>query len=266
MTAGQRRRARSIALGLAVFVLFMHGLAYLMVGCYADVGSESGPGPDKTVLLVISGNALLSAMLMLSQAMESVTRAFYTRGDLDLILSSPASARRLFSVRIASMALAISVMAMLLAAPFINVLAVGGGPRWLGAYGVVAAMGMASTALAVAITVALFRTLGPKRTRLVAQIVAAVIGAAFVIGLQVAAIFSVGTLSRLAFLQSPTLAALSPGANSILWWPARAVLGDPGALAAVLAASVALLGGAVLTFAPRLADHALAAAGVANGV
>src|SRR5262249_51633130 len=146
MTAGRRRRTRSIALGLAVFALFMHGLAYVMVGRYADVGI----GADKTVLLVITGNALLSAMLMLSQAMESVTRAFYTRGDLDLILSSPASARRLFSVRIAAMALSITVMAMLLAAPFIDVLAAGGGPRWLGAYGIVAAMGMASTALAVA--------------------------------------------------------------------------------------------------------------------
>jgi ABC-2 type transport system permease protein len=265
MTAGRRHRARSIALGLAVFVLFMHGLAYVMVGRYAHIGSDAGPGPGKAVLLVITGNALLSAMLMLSQAMESVTRAFYTRADLDLILSSPASARRLFSVRIAAMALSITAMAMLLAAPFIDVLAVGGGPRWLGAYGVVAALGMASTAFAVALTVALFRTLGPRRTRLVAQIVAAVIGAAFVIGLQVAAIFSVGTLSRLAFLQSPTLAALTPDAGSMLWWPARAVLGDLGTLAAVLAAGAALLGGAVLLFAPRFADHALAAAGVAGG-
>ena len=59
-------------------------------------------------------------------------------------------------------------------------------------------MGAAATALAVALTIALFRLIGPKRTRLVAQIVAAVIGAAFVIGLQVAAILSYGTLSRIA--------------------------------------------------------------------
>jgi hypothetical protein len=42
----------------------------------------------------------------------------------------------------------------------------------------------------------------PERTRLVAQIVAAVIGAAFVIGLQLAAIASNGTLSRYAVLAS----------------------------------------------------------------
>ena len=102
-------------------------------------------------------------------------------------------------------------MATLLAAPFINVLAAYGGSRWLAAYGVVAAIGATAAALAVALTVALFRTLGPKRTRLVAQIVAAVIGAAFVIGLQIAAILSYGDLSRFAVLESDWLVALAPG-------------------------------------------------------
>ena len=260
MTAGRRRRARSIAIGLVVFAVFMHGLAYAMVGRYGHVAADA----DKTVLLVISGNALLSAALMLSQAMESVTRAFYSRADLDLILSSPASARRLFSVRIGAMALAITLMAVLLAAPFIDVLALTGGARWLGAYGVVAALGMMATALAVGLTIALFRVLGPRRTRLVAQIVAAIIGAAFVIGLQVAAIFSYGTLSRLAFLQSDALAALMPDTQSVVWWPARAILGDVGALAAVLATAIALLGAAIFVFAPIFAEHATAAAGVAH--
>ena len=109
--------------------------------------------------------------------MESVTRAFYARSDLDLILSSPAAARKVFAVRIAAMALSVILMAVLLGAPFINVLVWRGGARWLGAYGVVVAMGATAAALAVALTVALFRLIGPKRTRLVAQIVAAVIAA-----------------------------------------------------------------------------------------
>ena len=52
---------------------------------YADVGADA----DKATLVVITGTLLLSWSLMLSQAMESVTRAFYARSDLDLILSSP---------------------------------------------------------------------------------------------------------------------------------------------------------------------------------
>ena len=66
---------------------------------------RSSPHADSGTLVVITGCALLSWSLMVSQAMESVTRAFYARSDLDLILSSPVVARRVFAVRIATMAL-----------------------------------------------------------------------------------------------------------------------------------------------------------------
>jgi ABC-2 type transport system permease protein len=124
--------------------------------------------------VVITGSVLLAWSLLISQAMESVTRAVYARSDFDLILTSPASARKIFAVRIAAMALSVILMAALLGAPIINVLVARGGAGWLGAYGVVAAMGATAAALAVAMTVALFRLIGPKRTRFVAQIVAAV--------------------------------------------------------------------------------------------
>ncbi len=262
LTAGERRRKRTVVIALVIFALFMHLLAYATVAAYAGAARD----PDKLTLVVVTGSALLSWALMLSQAMESVTRAFYARADLDLILSSPVSARRLFAVRIAAMALAIALMGTFLAAPFIDVLAALGGWRWLGAYGVVGAMGITAAALAVALTVALFRTIGPRRTRLIAQIVAAVIGAAFVIGLQVAAILSYGTLSRIAILQSATVVAHAPDGGSILWWPARAALGDGADLAAVGAVSLALLAAAIAVFAPRFGEHAIAAAGVAATV
>ena len=64
---------------------------------------------------------MLSWLLMVSQAMESMTRAFYSRADLDLILASPVAAHKLFAVRIATVALAVAMMAMPLAAPFIDI-------------------------------------------------------------------------------------------------------------------------------------------------
>src|SRR5262249_41768657 len=94
---------------------------------------------------------------------------------------------------------------------------------------------------------------------------AAVIGAIVVIGLQAGAIMSYGTLSRIAFLESDAVLALAPAPDSLLWWPARAILGDVGALAAVLAASLILLAVAVIVFAPRFAHHAIAAAGISHG-
>jgi len=196
MTAGGRWRTRSVAIVCIIVLAAMHLLALSMVGRFAGVIE-----PDRTALVVITGCALLAWSLMVSQALESVTRGFYTRSDLDLILSSPVAARKVFAVRMATMALSITAMALLLAAPFINVLSIGGGARWLAAYGAVVAIGAVAAAVALTLTVALFRAIGPLRTRLVAQILAAVIGAAFIIGLQVVAIVSADT--------TPTGAALS---------------------------------------------------------
>ena len=255
MTAGRRQRRRRVAIGIAIFVIVMHAVAYSVVGSFAAAPL------DRHMLVGITVTVLLSWLLMVSQAMESMTRAFYARADLDLILASPVASRKVFAVRIATVALSVAMMALPLAAPFIDMLAVRGGARWLGAYGVIAAMGAAATALAVALTVALFRAIGPRRTRLVAQIVAAVIGAGFVIGLQVAAILSYGTLSRGSLVQSDAVLALAPDAASLLWWPARAVAGEGMALLGVLTASFLLLGGAIAMVAPRFGDYAVAAAG-----
>jgi ABC-2 type transport system permease protein len=258
ITAGRRERLRKVIVGIVVFIAFLHVVASWMVGRYA------GAVIDKQTLIAVTSTALLSWLLMISQAMESITRAFYARSDLDLILASPAATDKLFGVRIATVALATTMMALPLAAPFIDVLIARGGWRWLGAYGLIVAMGAAATALAVALTVALFRVLGAKRTRFVAQVVAAVIGAAFVIGLQVAAILSYGTISRVAVLRSDTLLALAPDVGNVLWWPARAALGDGWALAWVLAASMVMLAAAIAFVAPRFGDYAVAAAGAAN--
>ncbi len=256
MTAGKRARRRRVAIGFVAFIVFMHAVAYSVVGRFAAAA------PDKRLLIAITATLLLAWLLMISQAMESMTRAFYARSDLDLILASPAAAHKIFAVRISTVGLAVATMALPLAGPFIDMLVVRGGARWLGAYGVVVAMGAAAAALAVALTVALFRAIGPRRTRLVAQIVAAVIGAAFVIGLQVAAILSYGTLSRTDVLQSDAVLAHTPDVGSIFWWPARAVLGDGIALLGVLAASLLLLGGAIAVVSPRFGAYAVTAAGI----
>lgn len=262
MTAGGRSRARNATIALIVFAVSMHLFAYWLVAGYANADLASGP----ETLIAITGTLLLSWSLLLSQAMESVTRAFYARADLDLILTSPSSARKVFAVRMGRIAVGAVVMSMLLAAPFINMLALRGGPRWFATYGLVAAMGAVATAAALALTVALFRLVGAKRTRLIAQIVAAIIGASFVIGLQVLAIVSGGTLSRMAALRSDWMIAHTPDASSLFWLPARAALGDWTALAAILCVGAAMLAGAIVIFSARFGDHALTAAGVSAGV
>lgn len=88
MTGGRRERLPRVAIAIAGFIVFLHFVAYWTVGPYADAA------PDKATFITITASALLSWLLMISQAMESVTRAFYSRSDLDLILASPAAAEK----------------------------------------------------------------------------------------------------------------------------------------------------------------------------
>jgi ABC-2 type transport system permease protein len=250
MTGGRRGRKRRAVIGLIAFAAIMHLPAYAVIGRFADLQ----PPLDKSALIVITATIVLAWALMLSQAIESVTRVFYARADLDLIMSSPVRLANVFSVRIAAIALSVIAMALLLSTPFVDVLVIGGGIRWLAAYGVVIAIGLSAAAVAIAVTIVLFRLIGPSRTRLVAQILAAIIGAGFVIALQIAAIVSYGTLSRFAILTSDAAAAFAPDIESVVWWPARAALGDGEALLLVLAGGLVLLGAVMATFSTSFAD------------
>ena len=250
MTGGRRGRKRRAIIGLIVFAAIMHLPAYAVIGRFADLQAPL----DKSTLIVITATVFLAWALMLSQAIESVTRVFYARADLDLIMSSPIRLANVFSVRIAAIALSVTGMALLLSTPFVDVLVIGGGVRWFSAYGVVMAIGLSAAAVAIAVTIVLFRLIGPSRTRLVAQILAAIIGAGFVIALQIAAILSYSTLSRFAVLTSDAAAAFAPDIESIVWWPARAALGDGEALLHLLTGGFVLLGAVMAIFSPRLAD------------
>jgi ABC-2 type transport system permease protein len=260
MTAGRRGRSRAAIIGLIALAAFLHLPAYAVIGRFADLQAPL----DKSSLIVITATIFLAWALMLSQAIESVTRVFYARADLDLIMSSPVALANVFSVRIAAIALSVIAMALLLSTPFVDVLVIGGGIRWLAAYGVVIAIGLSAAAVAIAVTIVLFRTIGPRRTRLVAQILAAIIGAGFVIALQIAAILSYGTLSRFAVLTSDAAAAFAPDTDSIVWWPARAALGDGEALLLLLAGGLVLLGVVMAIFSARFADTAVSASATAT--
>lgn len=254
-------RRRRLFIGLSILLVIMHAVAWFVVGPLARAALDH----DLPTLMGISVGIALSGSAILSQAMESVTRTFYSRSDLELILSSPAQVQRLFAVRVAAIVLSVGAMSIVFVGPFINVLVWQSGVRWLGAYGVMVSVALVATALAIALTVFLFDVIGPKRTRLIAQITAAVIGGLFAIGLQLAAMFSTGTMSRFAFLQSETALAYAPGADSVVWWPARAVMGDVWALLVVFLVSLTAFVLIAAIQVPRFARFALAASSVSHG-
>ncbi len=255
MTGGRRVRLFGFLVGgLAVYTL-LHFIAAAIIAPAAASGIE----PDKPTLAMVTGIGLLFSSVMLSQALESITRVYYARSDLDLILSSPASTRTLFVVRTGAVALSTALLSALLASPIINTLAVFAGPHWLWAYLVLPAFSALAVAVAMALTMGLFRLVGPKRTRLIAQILAAIVGAGFVIGIQAVAILSFDTYSRFALFSSPDLIAGLPSPDHWLWLPAKAVMGDSLSAATVSTAFLAALALAMLLFSPSYGRLATAA-------
>src|SRR3979411_6406 len=160
MTGARKKRTRAV-IGLLLLAAIMHLPAYAMIGRFADLQAPL----DKSTLIVITATIFLAWALMLSQAIESVTRVFYARADLDLIMSSPVALANVFSVRIAAIALSVIAMALALSTPFVDVLVIGGGIRWFAAYGVVIAIGLSAAAIAIAVTIVLFSLIGPSRNR-----------------------------------------------------------------------------------------------------
>jgi ABC-2 type transport system permease protein len=260
MAGGRTTRERAVTFGALVFIGLLHWLAYAILVPILSPGVFAG----KQALVVLTAMLLLTFSMMMSQAIEQVTRAFYARSDLDLILSSPASSQHLFAIRIGSIAVAGAMMSSLLAAPFINMAAYLNGAHWLAAYAVVAAMSMLATGLAVIGAVALFKTVGPKRTRLIAQIVAAVVGAALLIGLQVAAIVLYGNLSRFDVLKSDLIARSAPDASSLFWLPAHALQGDTLAVLAMTIAGGAFLATVIAHYSGQFGHHAITAASISE--
>jgi len=95
MTGGYPARRIALIIFIVVVAVVLHLMANAIVGPWV----EHGVAPDKGTLVLITGSGFLFWTVMLSQALESITRAYYSRSDLDLILSSPASSNTLFAVR-----------------------------------------------------------------------------------------------------------------------------------------------------------------------
>lgn len=255
LTAGHRWRMSSVLLVAAIGFLIMHLIAFGMVARYA----EETPAADTGTYISLTGTILLSLMLMLSQALEKVTRLFYAQGDLDLLASSPVSLRLIFMLRIGNTAVTTLAMACFVLIPFVDILVWLGGSHWLSAFGLAVACACTASGFALILTAILFDTLGPRRTRLVSQIVSAVVGSAFVIGIQAAAILSIGRLSQQALFDSALVRDHAPALTSSLWLPARAALGDGTALLVCILLGFGSLLIPMLLLARHVGNYALSA-------
>lgn len=261
VTAGKPRRIALVGTIITAFMVGMHMfVVHLLKGQLA-----TGIAVDKATLLMISGFAVMLFSLMFSQAIESVTRAYYARADLDLLLSSPATSRRLFQVRTTMLALQTTVFAVIIASPLVNILGAMDNPAWFSAYLVIVALGGFATSSAVMLTLGLFKLVGPAKTRLIAQIISAIVGAGFIISLQAIAIMFGQGFSRLALFTSTDTIESAPAIDHWIWAPAYAVMGDGWTLLALISASVISLMLVIGYSTRRFANDALSTAGLVEG-
>jgi ABC-2 type transport system permease protein len=199
--------------------------------------------------------------LILSQTLAGAITAFFERGDLDLLLSSPLPPRQVLTVR----AIAIAVAPLLWFTGLLSVVIVPaaafGQARLLAAYPVLIALAMLASAAGMSLAMALFGLIGARRARTFGQILAALIGAGFFLFGQMRNMLpDRGQQVFAGVMRWADSGVFEPG--SPLSWPARAVLGHPLPLAVLAGGSAFLFAAVVAGLGQRFASNASIAAGV----
>lgn len=252
---GGGMRSTVIAVGMLLAVAGFAGVPLGLTARHVEI-----PMTRLATIFVDLGVVMVGS-LMLSQTLASAAESLYQRGDLDLLFSSPVDPRRTLTVRFLAMALNVFLAFAILVSPLFLPVALIGHPRWLGAYGVLAALALTSSALGLVLAMALFRAIGPRRTRAVAQALAAVIGAGFFLATQLRNILG-GHRSGSVWNEAMSLArdprfVLPPGAD----WPLRAIVGETGPLVAMLGGAIVLFFGVSASLGRRFARDAAVASG-----
>lgn len=238
------------------------GVMALVFGGLGAVGLrfvDLRPLPNMAILIIDAVLAFIFS-IMLSQTMAMAALTFHDRGDLDLLLASPARPGRILTVRKVAMAINAMLTFLLLTTPFLVMAAVVGGYwTWLAGLPVLVGLGLLATSIGVASAFGLFRVLGPRRTRTVAQVLGALMGAGI-------------------FLVSQTYNILGREASSALWrdvaawmeesrasflasWPALAATGDPLPFTVTVTFCLVIFASAATAMGARFAAIAALVAG-----
>jgi len=212
--------------------------------------------------LIAAAATAMIFTLMLSQTLAASVEALYERADLDLLFSSPLSPRRVMAVRFLAVAATVFTFYGIVTTPILLPIAVMGHPGWLAAELVLFSVALGATGAGLLLAAALFRLIGPRRTRTIGQVLAALIGAAFFLIAQARNILGGAKTATLWAMvmkvgSDPRFHGF-PGLD----WPLRALLGQPLPLAAVVGVGGGVFLAANQLLGARFAADAAAAAGV----
>lgn len=165
---------------LIVGLLFMQG-----IGVVSALGFARMKTNPVVAEVIIGGVGVFSMAIMLAAAMQLTVQTIYTRGDLDLLLSSPLRPRIILPIRLLAIALSITSGSLLLAGCFMNGGAIIISARWLVGYLTLPALSMVSVTLSFLMVLGLVRLIGPRRARTATQVIGGIIGIGAAVAAQI---------------------------------------------------------------------------------
>lgn len=197
-------------------------------------------------------------LLMVSRALTASTRALVSRGDMELLLSSPLRAESIVAVRAAAITAGVTSEYLMMIVPFANVFVAFGFFAWVRVYVLVPAFGMLAASISLIAILQLVRHFGAVRARAIAEVTASVL---FVLALAPMIVPLVAAVAR-GVGRSRADATVLPIANSptLLNELSRVLLNGWQPTLIVAAASVSLFGIVVWRFGDRFVATMVAAA------
>ena len=264
--AGQSGKGGKSGKGVGALIGLAILLAFACVGGVFLALAVQGHEVPIHPLAVLIADLLCAVLLtlMLSQTLSASAEALYERGDLDLLFSSPIAPRKVLLVRSLGIATGVATIFMAFAAPILLPSILYGHPGWLGVFGVLIALALTATAVGLILAMALFALIGPRRTRTVAQVLAALVGAAFFLASQYRTLMGEAASESLyaTMVREAMDGRLTPPPWASL--PLRAMIGEPLPLAGMLAVGIGLFWLATNALGRRFSDAAAAAQGAAS--
>jgi ABC-2 type transport system permease protein len=226
----------SIAI-FALLAILMHVITWKILHHLPPLHGE----PNPVILMTTGGTMFIVFSLMLSQGLSRSVRTLFERGDMDLLLSSPLSSSTIFTIRLTGIAVSIAAIYLVFLTPVAHVGLLMGQPQWLGIYPAVVGMAVCASSIAMLMTLALVKWIGVRRTRTVAQILGALVGASVFLGFQL--FNNAGSRIRDTLMKMVTPLFQQGGIldeQSLIWLPAHALLGSLSGGVAFIAIALGL--------------------------
>jgi ABC-2 type transport system permease protein len=252
---GRKDKQRGARLALLAFL----GLILFAVGWMAaSLLSKFEPSLTTPVLLAATAGIAFVATLMLGHALIATTDAVYTRGDLDLLLSSPFSPWTVMTVRALGVAVQVATTYVVMTSGLLVSLAIMGAWKWLAMGPALVGLALLTTGGGLLIAMTLFATIGPRATRVAAQVIGAFVGASIFLAFQSQQLLPRSERSDAAREIIERIDRIDTPADSPLFYPARAFLGDTNALVGWSIASLLVFAVAAYWFSRRFTSDAAA--------